>query len=60
MLMRDKDMSHIHPIKSGGLNPMEYRISVSAVNNEQLSVVFYNKTGIAALCNKSVACSQHC
>ena len=60
MLMRHKDMPHIHPVISGVLKLMEDCTTASAVNHKILFIIFYHKTGVIALRNKRISCSKHC
>jgi len=60
MFVRYEGMAHIHPIISGGFYLMEDRIAASAVHHKQLSLIFYDKTGVIALCDERITRSEHC
>ena len=59
VLVRDKDMPHIHPVIACVFDLGQNGIS-AAVHHEVLSVIVYNETGVVALCYKCIACSEHC
>jgi hypothetical protein len=54
MLMRDKNVAHIHPVVTGMFNLVENIIAASAVHHEYLPVIFYQKTGVIALRHKRI------
>ena len=60
MLVRDKDMPHIHPVIACVFYLCQNGISTAAVHHEILSVIVQNETDVVALRHKCVACSKHC
>jgi hypothetical protein len=54
MLMRDKNVAHIHPVITGILYLAKNSIAASAVHHEYLPVIFNQKTSVIALRHKRI------
>ena len=60
MFVCHKDLTHIHPVKSGMFQLCKQSVSTAAVNQQVLIPIFQYKTCIITLCDHCISCSQHC